>query len=208
MSDIASLRTKYEQAVGQRDMLRKQLADKESLLLAQECHLERCLKARIILQTVAEQTQKKIEHHISILVTMALAAVFPDPYTFLIRFVIRREKTEADLIFVKNGNEGSPMDVSGGGPLDVASFALRTATWAIKPTRNILILDEPFKYVSRDLQSKCSEMIKYLSSKMNIQMLLVSHIPEIIDSADTVFKVSQTSGVSMVEKVQITDKKF
>jgi DNA repair exonuclease SbcCD ATPase subunit len=132
------------------------------------------------------------------LVSIALAAVFPDPYAFVLRFVKRREKTEADLIFVKDGNEGSPMDVSGGGPLDVASFALRTATWAIKPTRNVLILDEPGKYISRDLQSKFSEMIKYLSVKLELQFLIVSHIPEITECADRVFNVANEQGISIV----------
>jgi len=197
--DIVSLRTKYEQAVGQRNMLNKQLTDVEIRIKTQEAHLLNCSKARSIIQTVAESTQKKIEHHISSLVTMALAAVFPDPYTFVLRFVKRREKTEADLLFVKDGNEGSPMDVSGGGPLDVASFALRTATWAIKPTRNVLILDEPGKYISRDLQSKFSEMIKYLNVKLGLQFLIVSHIPEITECADKVFVITNIGGVSNVQ---------
>ena len=196
MSDILSLRTKYEQAVGQQNMLKKQLTDVEIRIETQEAHLNACLKARTIIQTVAETTQQKLESHISSLVTMALAAVFPDPYTFILRFVKRREKTEADLLFVKDGNEGSPMDISGGGPLDVASFALRTATWAIKPTRNILILDEPGKYISRDLQSKFSEMIKHLSVKLGLQFLIVSHIPEITECADKVFNITNKDGVS------------
>ena len=197
--NIVSLRAKYEQAVGQRNMLKKQLTDVEIRIETQEAHLENCYKARTIIQTVAETTQRKLEGHVSNLVTMALAAVFPDPYTFILRFVKRREKTEADLIFVKDGNEGSPMDVSGGGPLDVASFALRTATWAIKPTRNVLILDEPFKYLSRDLQSKGSEMVKHLSDKLSLQFLIVSHIPEIIECADKVFNVTNENGTSIVQ---------
>ena len=197
--NITSLRTKYEQAVGQRNMLKKQLTDVEIRIETQEAHLENCQKARVIIQTVAESTQKKIEHHISSLVSIALAAVFPDPYAFVLRFVKRREKTEADLIFVKDGNEGSPMDVSGGGPLDVASFALRTATWAIKPTRNVLILDEPFRFVSRNLQLACSEMLKYISEKLEIQLIVVSHVPEIMDKADRIFEVTNENGISVVK---------
>ena len=196
--NIVSLRTKYEQAVGQQNMLKKQLTDVEIRIETQEAHLIACQKARTIIQTVAETTQRKLESHISSLVTMALAAVFPDPYTFILRFVKRREKTEADLLFVKDGNEGSPMDISGGGPLDVASFALRTATWAIKPTRNVLIMDEPGKYISRDLQGKFSEMIKHLSIKLGLQFLIVSHIPEITESADKVFEIVNVGGVSKV----------
>jgi len=196
---IVSLRTKYEQAIGQRNMLQKQLTDVEIRIETQEAHLKNCMKARTIIQTVAQTTQERLEHHISSLVTLALAAVFPDPYTFVLRFVKRREKTEADLIFVKDGNEGSPMDISGGGPLDVASFALRTATWAIKPTRNVLILDEPFRFVSRNLQLACSEMLKYISEKLEIQLLVVSHVPEIMDKADKIFTVTNENGMSIIQ---------
>ena len=154
-----------------------------------ETYLENCQKARIIVQTVAEQTQKKIEYHISNLVSMALASVFPEPYEFALRFVQRRNKTEADLLFMKDGNEGDPVDISGGGALDVASFALRVAIWSIKPTRNTLILDEPGKFISRDLQEKFSGMIKHLSTKLGIQFIIVSHVPEIQESADKVFEI-------------------
>jgi len=195
---ISDLRRKYIQKIAERDLYTKQLEDTENLLVQREIFLENCQKARVIIQTVAQTTQERLEHHISSLVTMALASVFPDPYTFVLQFVKRREKTEADLIFVKDGNEGSPMDVSGGGPLDVASFALRTATWAIKPTRNVLILDEPFRFVSRNLQLACSEMLKYISEKLEIQLIVVSHIPEIMDKADKVFNVTNENGISVV----------
>lgn len=198
---IVALRKRYEQAVGQRDQLAKSLSDTETLIKEKEIYLEQCGKARLIMQTVSEQTQKKIELHIGTLVSMALASVFPDPYTFVLRFVKRREKMEADLLFVKGENEGSPLDVSGGGPLDVASFALRLATWAIHPSRNVLLLDEPFKFVSRNLQSKCSEMLKYLSTTLGMQMIINSHIPEIIDCADKVYEVSKPSGESIVKEV-------
>jgi DNA repair exonuclease SbcCD ATPase subunit len=185
---ISDLRKRHIQEIAKRDALRNHLAETKSHLATEEIYLENCQKARAIVQIVAEQTQKKIEFHISNLVSMALASVFPDPYEFALRFVQRRNKTEADLIFMKNGNEGDPIDISGGGALDVASFALRVAIWSIRPTRNTLMLDEPFKFVSRDLQPKCSNMIKYLSEKLKIQLIIVSHIPEIIDRADKIFE--------------------
>lgn len=196
---VIDLRKRHTEEVAKRDLLRKQLTTIKGNLDAEEHQLQNCQKARVVVQTVAEQTQKKIEFHISNLVSMALASVFPDPYEFTLRFVQRRNKTEADLIFSKNGNEGDPIDISGGGALDVASFALRVAIWSIKPTRNVLILDEPGKFISRDLQEKFSKMIKHLSTKLGIQFIIVSHIPEITDSADKIFKITNVNGVSHIE---------
>jgi DNA repair exonuclease SbcCD ATPase subunit len=108
---------------------------------------------------------------------------------------------EADILFLKNENEGKPIEIAGGGTLDVASFALKTAIWAIKPTNNVMILDEPFHFLSRDLQSKCSQMIKMIQEKMKIQFIIVSHIPEITESADRIFNVENIKGVSKVKQI-------
>jgi DNA repair exonuclease SbcCD ATPase subunit len=160
------------------------------------------MKARSVIQVVAKQTQENIEERISNIVSLALASVFPDPYEFKVRFVSRRNKTEADLIFIKRGHEGRPEDVAGGGVLDVASFALRIAVWSIKPTNNVLIQDEPFHFLSRNLQAKCSQMIKMINQKVingkRLQFIIVSHIPEITEAADRIFNISNIKGVSKV----------
>ena len=71
----------------------------------QNTRYENAQKARGVIQAVAEQTQQHIEIQISTVVSSALAAVFPEPYEFKLKFVQRRNKTEADLLFIKNGNE-------------------------------------------------------------------------------------------------------
>jgi DNA repair ATPase RecN len=181
---------------------------KESLLLEKTKsieHLNQMLvdseKARIVVQAVASKVQQDLEYRITNIVTMALAAVFNDPYEFKVQFVTRRNQTECDMFFVKDGNECDPMDSSGGGAIDIASLALRMAIWSIKKTRAIQILDEPAKFLSRDMQDKCSEMLQELSAKLGIQLIVVSHIPEMITAADRVFHVEQNEGVSRVRTI-------
>lgn len=201
-NDIEKLRNKHSEATGERKVLENSLKQAEASLKDNELVVLSCNKARAIIQVVAKETQEKLEYRISNLVSMALSSVFPDPYEFKLRFVMRRNKTEADLIFIKRGHEGDPMDVSGGGALDVASFALRIAVWSIKPTNNVLIQDEPFHFLSRNLQAKCSMMIKMINQKIingkRIQFIIVSHIPEITEAADKVFKINNVNGISKV----------
>ena len=159
-TDIEKLRNKHSVAIGERNILENRLNLAVTELESNELTVLNCSKARAIIQVVAKETQETVEERISNLVSLALSSVFPDPYEFKLRFVLRRNKTEADLIFIKRGNEGNPIDVGGGGVLDVTSFALRVAVWSIKPTNNVFIQDEPFHFLSRNLQAKCSQMIK------------------------------------------------
>ena len=148
------------------------------------------LKVRALFQQAAEMTQKQLEFHISGLVSTALAAIWDNPYEFLIEFIQRRGKTEADLWLVRNGSKIKPIDASGGGVVDVVSLALRMAFWSLtKETRPLLILDEPFRNLSDNLQNKAADMLKMLSEKLGLQVLMISHIQKLVDCADKIFKV-------------------
>jgi len=170
------------------------------------------LEVRALFQKAAQQTQQKLEFHISSLVSTALSAVFPDPYEFKVKFEQRRNKTECDLTFAKNGEDyGSPMFASGGGPKDVAAFALRCAFWSLdKKSRNILILDEPFNFVNddpktkiRELQQKCVEMFKRVVDTLGMQAIVITTLPEFLNVADKIFDVSCKSGVTQIEELTL-----
>lgn len=191
---LNKLKRDLDRKLGQRELLLKNTKSIHKTIAYKEEYLEDLKQARILAQTVAETTQQKLEFHISNLVTMALNSVFEDAPEFKAKFVQRRNKTECDLVFVKNETEYDPIEGGGGGPADIASFALRIATWSLKKSRNVQVLDEPMKFLSRDLQEKASEMIKMISEKLGVQIIMVSHIPELIASADKVIQVENTKG--------------
>ena len=56
--------------------------------------------------------------------------------------------------------------------------------------------------MSKDLQQRVGEILKTLSERMNLQIIMVSHIGEIIDVADKVFEVKKNeNGISRVKVV-------
>lgn len=159
-------------------------------------------QAQRILQSIAKKTQQELEYHISELVSLALSAVFEDPYEFVLDFVEKRNRTEAEMFFIKkNGNRIDPLSESGGGAVDIASFALIVALWNLrrKLSRNTIILDEPFRFLSRELQPKAGRMLKELSHKLGIQFIIVTHNPDLIDAADKVFEVCLKNRVSIIQ---------
>lgn len=158
-------------------------------------------EAQQIIQYVATITQEQLKFHIENLVTLALSSVFgEEAYKFEIGMEIRRGQTECDLYFVRDGERVHPLSASGGGAVDVASFALRVALWSLQQnkTRPIFILDEPMKNISAAYQEKASEMFKSVAEKLGLQIIMVSHNEELISASDKVIRVGIKKGVSYI----------
>jgi len=196
--DFQVIKKKIDSSIAERTVLRKQLKDETDNNIYHKERLLGAEKARIRIQLVARKTQENLRYHIENIVSLALSAVFPDPPEFCAEFVTKRNQPECNLMFVENGQEYKPIDGSGGGPLDVASFALRTTFWSLNKNRRTLILDEPFKYVSPDLQSKVSDMLRLVSDKLELQIIMVSHAEDINTSADKTFQVVKEKGESKI----------
>ena len=189
--NLQNYRQRLERLRGERDMQCRQRDSAAKALTTAERVLTNTEDAQRILQLVAQQTQQELEYHVSELVTLALSAVFDDPYEFAIDFEIKRGKTECGLSFIRHEESMNPLDASGGGPVDVTGFALRVSLWALERPRirPTIVLDEPFKHLSRNLQPRACEMLKQLSAKLGLQFIMITHSAALIEAADKVFEV-------------------
>lgn len=199
-STLEDIRGKLNRYKGQRDQLRKQLDFIRSEQIREKRRLHQHEEALEIVRSIAIQTQQQLSYHISDIASLALNGIFPDPYYLQVEFVQRRNKTECDLYFVRNEEKIDPLTASGGGAVDVASFALRIASWSMQSprTRNVIILDEPFKHLSEDLLPLAGEVLREISDKLHLQFIIITHSEELMDCADRVFKVSMKGGKSNV----------
>lgn len=199
MTVVEQFRNIKDKLVEQEGMRKLYSKQKQELIKRKEDtqrRLKILLQSRAVAQEVAERTQKKLEFHISNLVSMALSSVFPEPYTFNLVFIQRRNKTEARLVFSKNGNETDDiLNAAGGGVADVASLALRISLWSIKKTRPTMILDEAMKFLhSSEYQEKASQMMKEVCDKLGLQIILVSDQKDILKYADNVVEMKSVGG--------------
>jgi DNA repair exonuclease SbcCD ATPase subunit len=195
---IEQYRDKISQAKGRLAGIKKEAhvyRGKVEQCTSRTVNLEQAL---VFVQDVAQRTQEQLTLHIEDVVNTALDTCFPDEYQFKLVFEIKRNKTEARLVFHKNGFEIDPMEASGGGVVDVASFALRIAAWSLGKTNNVICLDEPMKFLSRDLQPRAGEILKEISSKLGLQFIMVSHVADIIQSADRVFETVLKHSVASI----------
>lgn len=135
-------------------------------------------KAQQIIQHVSQAIQQEAHNKISDVVSRCLGSIFDEPYNFKINFERKRGRTEADLVFERNGLEIDPLTASGGGVIDIASFALRLACLVLtRPSaRRLLVLDEPFRFVSSEYRARVRNLLETLSEEMSIQFIMVTHI--------------------------------
>lgn len=142
-----------------------------------ETRLEEAKQAQEILQHLSMAVQQRAHAKISEVVTSCLAAVFDDPYQFKIVFDRKRGRTEASLRFTRRDLDVDPLTASGGGMVDVAAFALRVACLALHRPRlsRVIVLDEPFRFVSAQYQGNIKSMLEGLSKDMKIQIVMVTH---------------------------------
>jgi len=160
-------------------------------------------EVREIIREVGIMTQSQLSMHIKEIVELGIKAVFGEGlYGVNVSFDKKRDRTECVINLIDgNGDEFKPLDMVGGGVIDVVAFALRLACWSIsmpKPS-NIILLDEPFRYLSSDLTANAGKLLDKLSERLGIQFIVVTHDEELITGKGSkVFNISIKGGVSKV----------
>lgn len=194
-------RTYLDRLIGRQEEITNSLNKYQQELTVVTKEIEHTQEAQVIIQTAAQMTQEQLKYHVSELVTLALASVFDEPYEFVVDFVQRRNQTECDLFFKSGDNLIEPLEASGGGAVEVASFALRLSLWTLqsKRTRPIFILDEPLKWLQgKDYPEKGMQMIKDISEKLGVQVIMVTHLVDQISNSDRVHEVTMKKRKSKV----------
>lgn len=163
--------------------------------------LANIVEAQKVIQHAAELTQKQLQHRISDIVTLAMASIFDDPYTFKANFTQKRNNVECELMFNRRGEEIKPLDDSGFGTADVASLSLRFSVWKDSGSRAVLFFDEPGRNVSEIYRAAFGTMLKMLSDRLSVQVICVSHMVELHEAADKVFLVTCKNDQASVEEV-------
>ena len=159
---------------------------------------EEVLKSISVCQSVATEVQKQLSVKIDTIVNLALATCFGDEYTFKLNYVPARGKTEVEFLLLQNGKEIDPTMQCGGGLTDILVFSLRVAVYNISHTDNIMVFDEPMKFLSKGFREKGAELIHTLSERIGIQFIEVTHISEMMENSDKRFVIKKINGVSEV----------
>ena len=150
--------------------------------------LEQMCKSVVI--KVGQETQDEIKNYIEDSVTFALQTVYGSQYHFVVQFSYdKRDQSEVTFFLSKNGKLYEPRkDTISGGATDVCAFSLRMVLYTLEEPdpSPVLILDEPFKNVSKGYIPFVSEMVTELAKMLELQLIISTHTDEIIELADNI----------------------
>ena len=193
---VIDFEKELQQKRGEYNLIYKTLEESKERISSLKTLLESTLEAQKIIQAVAVATQSKIVFRINNIVNRVIQAGFPE-YSFELKYEVHRNKSEAIMKFFC---DGEPIEIlsDAGGVVDLASTGLRFALWSLSNTANIIILDEALKFVSADLRARASEILTQICHTLGVQVIMVTHLEEVIASADTVIHVKKKGKYSSI----------
>lgn len=191
---------------GELEQLQRLIESTQGAIRSDSRQSQRLDLALAIVKHVGLLTQKQLEYHLAEQVSLAMDAVFDDPYKLKVEFEEKRGQTEVQLLFVRRDLEFPPIGSAGGGAIDIAAFALRIAYWSMrqdKKVRPIILLDEPFSHLKgEDANRRALAIVQEIAHRLDLQIIMVSDErvsrADILANADRVFEVVARNGISKV----------
>lgn len=160
----------------------------------QRIEVEAIEDATLYLTEAIKMTQNQIKQELEELVTTALNMVFEQPYEFKLEFDRSGDRLRCTPIILDGDREMTdPEHDIGGSAVDTISIALRIVVWSFEAgsTRGTFILDEPFTSLgeSSQLLDKALSMIREISQRVKVQLLIITHIDAVKSIADRSWEI-------------------
>lgn len=149
---------------------------------------------RTFFNVLSDTQRKELEQKVEALVDYGVQMVFGPTYRFKVTSELRGKAVRTEFWLVENDLTLPLLDATGGGIGDVVSFLLRVVILCLaRPVqRRVLVLDEPFKFVSASHFQTLTALLKELSDTLGLQLIMVTHKPELLDAASTIVRVQKT----------------
>ena len=183
------------------DAFRKQRDEALELVSEHEQDGKLTVRARLLLEQYSEIEQEQLKTKVEALVSRGLQTIFGGDYHFRIEMRVLRKQAAMDFTVIHDQVERDPMDSHGGGLVNVIAMVLRLTIVALTPgLSRTVVLDEPFAQLSDGYLEGMGRFIRELVDATDIQLVIVSHEPEIADVADKAYRLFTKDDRLMIER--------
>ena len=199
---IQEMRNRYIQLLGEKNKTLKDYNTTSKQCGQLRVQYEKALVAQSLIQKAGKNTQEKLKYSIEKIVTTAIESVFGEDqsYTFVLEFETKNDSTHCIPKFIdEGGNDFDGIADLGGSVSDVASLASRISMWTLggeNRTDPIFLLDESLKHLSAGFRESSSLLLKELCDNLGLQIIISTHLVDLIDSANNKILVEKVRGVS------------
>lgn len=205
-TEIIKLRKSVELFSANKASLEQQVSKAALDIAAIESDIEKNTEGHSLISQSIQIMYESLSSRLGDIITEGIHCVFPDsPYSkFVVEFVPRRDTVEADLFLIDaSGEKYHPVNAVGGGVADLIALLLRIAYIKLSPYKDILIADEPLKFVDRSRIEEAAKFISQVCKDLDFSLLIVTHIPELVKVSDAIYRVLRKNGVSSVTKLNV-----
>jgi len=176
----------------------KKVNDLDLEIAILESDLDVKQQAQGVLDLLAEkEVEEGVKTYISLL-DEGLKAIFPEQEISQVAEITKiRGKVSVRLKTVVKGKdgievEGEGLDTFGGAVSTVQSLLLRVSLLLKRGLRPVLVLDETFPAVDENRVELLVDFLKALCSRLDMDILCVSHNTSLAESADRSYRVKAT----------------
>ncbi len=205
-SRLSQLKTGVSKLRVYRDMLDKQVESGETSEKKLRYQIELRAKECEVFKSWLEESVHKNIDSISELATSGLRHVIHDQeISFKIKPEQKNNRLSMEFVVEQDGVEGDPIDSFGGGPAVVVSLILRLAIMTRMKMGNLLILDESLAALANAYVPSCGRFMRELSEQTGINILMVTHNPEFLNSAHVAYEADKDTSLKL-KKLRGSDR--
>jgi hypothetical protein len=167
------------------------------------------IQSTALVKKVAKDAQTEFKEGIDDTLTKAIKAIFDEHFFFDLEIKTGGSGLQCTPKIWERVEgvdvEYSPKDEMGGSIIDPIGFVLRVLLQALDPdpTRPTFMLDEPMKHVGKgELLERAGLLLREVSHQRHIQLIIITHEPELAEIADRAWRVVRRRGKSVATVIK------
>jgi DNA repair exonuclease SbcCD ATPase subunit len=175
-----------------------------------ETSLKNLQECGVILNSLTTASQQVLKDRLEGIVTYALSRVFEREFKFIVEFRQSRANVIVEFKLASEETAWEPVslqDGRGGGVCEIVGFIMRLVflMYLKSQQRQIMVLDEPFGWVSAQYVDNLMELIRELALKTGLQFIIVTHNERIAELGDRRYRFSLDHGRTVVQALDGQD---
>lgn len=192
-TEVSNLKTSLDSLNGKIAFIKESIDKNTIMIQSLENNKLQYVKAVELLTMVQKVTREKTCNQFETLVTQCLQYIFQENHQCVLEFGKRGNLPELDIKLKKSGHTEpiNIVDGNGGGIVDLVALSLRLVLLEISKNKGFLVLDESLKHLSAEYRVAAFQFLKDINSKLERQIIFVTHIPEFIESAEHKIKIGE-----------------